>query len=194
MGFLFVLMGKSATGKDSIYRKLLERLDLKKLIPYTTRPMRKNETEGIEYHFVTEDELKKLRELDKVIEERCFQTIDGLWYYFTVDDGTMDLTSGDYICINTLAGFDNLRRRFGKDRVKPIYIEVSDVELLKRAIRREEKQAKPNIAEVCRRFLADNEDFSEKNLNELGVNEEHRFQNEELDFCTDRISDFIKEN
>ena len=194
MGFLFVLMGKSATGKDSIYRKLLGKLDLKKLIPYTTRPMRKNETEGVEYHFVTEDELNKLRESGKVIEERCFHTIDGPWYYFTVDDGTMDLTSGNYICINTLAGFANLRKYMGKDRVKPIYIEVSDVELLKRAIRREEKQKKPNIAEVCRRFLADNKDFSEKNLKELGIDEKHRFQNEELDFCTNRISDFIEEN
>ncbi|MGP1432957.1 MAG: guanylate kinase [Catonella sp.] len=194
MGFLFVLMGKSATGKDSIYKKLLEGLDLRELIPYTTRPMRKNETEGVEYHFVTEAELKKLRESGKVIEERCFHTIDGPWYYFTVDDSTMDLTSGDYICINTLAGFAGLRKYFGKERVKPIYIEVSDVELLKRAVSREEKQAKPNIAEVCRRFLADSEDFSEENLKEFEVDEEYRFLNEKLDCCTNRIIDFIKEN
>lgn len=194
MGFLFVLMGKSATGKDSIYKKLLEGLDLRELIPYTTRPMRKNETEGVEYHFVTEDELKRLRESGKVIEERCFHTIDGPWYYFTVDDSTMDLTSGDYICINTLAGFAGLRKYFGKERVKPIYIEVSDVELLKRAVSREEKQAKPNIAEVCRRFLADSEDFSEENLKEFEVDEEYRFLNEKLDCCTNRIIDFIKEN
>lgn len=196
MGYLYVLMGKSATGKDSIYKKLLENdeLNLKEVVLYTTRPMRKKETEGVEYHFVTEDRLKELRSAGKVIEERCFNTIDGPWYYFTVNDGKMDLTKGDYICINTLAGFNQIKKYLGSDKVKPIYIEVSDIELIKRAVKREEKQLTPNVAELCRRFLADNADFSEENLKLSEIDINSRFQNDELEVCVDKITAFIKDN
>ena len=196
MGYLYVLIGKSATGKDSIYKKLLENdeLNLKEVVLYTTRPMRKKETDGVEYHFVTEDRLKELRSTGKVIEERCFNTIDGPWYYVTVNDGKMDLTTGDYICINTLAGFNQIKKYLGNDKVKPIYIEISDIELIKRAIKREEKQSTPNVAEICRRFLADNADFSEENLRLSKIDIKSRFQNDELEACVDKITAFIKDN
>ena len=196
MGYLYVLIGKSATGKDSIYKKLLENaeLNLKKVVLYTTRPMRKKETDGVEYYFVTEDRLKELRSSGKVIEERCFNTIDGPWYYFTVNDGKMDLTKGDYICINTLGGFNQIRKYLGNDKVKPVYIEVSDIELIKRAVKREEKQTNPNVAELCRRFLADNADFSEENLKLSGIDVKSRFNNDELEVCVDKITAYIKEN
>lgn len=196
MGYLYVLMGKSATGKDSIYTKLLSasELNLKKFVNYTTRPMRIKEVNGVEYNFVTEDGLKVLRSEGKVIEERCFNTINGPWYYFTVNDGKMDLLTGDYICINTLAGYNQIKDYFGKDKVRPLYVEVPDIELIKRAIKREEKQKEPNVAEVCRRFLADNADFSEENLESSGIDRSHRFLNEDLGSCTDEIIAFIKEN
>ena len=196
MGYLYVLMGKSATGKDSIYKKLLENdeLNLKEVVLYTTRPMRKKETDGVEYHFVTEDRLKELRSNGKVIEERCFNTIAGPWYYFTVNDGKMDLTTGDYICINTLAGFNQIKKYLGNDRVKPVYIEVSDIELIKRAVKREEKQTNPNVTELCRRFLADNADFSEENLRLSEIDVKSRFNNDELEVCVDKITAYIKEN
>ena len=196
MGYLYVLIGKSATGKDSIYKKLLKNteLNLKEVVLYTTRPMRKKETDGVEYHFVTEDKLKELRSDGKVIEERCFNTIAGPWYYFTVNDGKMDLTKGDYICINTLGGFNQIRKYLGNDKVKPVYIEVSDIELIKRAVKREEKQTNPNVAELCRRFLADNADFSEENLKLSGIDVKSRFNNDELEVCVDKITDYIKEN
>jgi len=196
MGYLYVLMGKSATGKDSIYRRLLGDvgLGLRKFVIYTTRPMRIREVNGLEYNFVTEAELEVLRKEGKVIEERCFNTIDGPWYYFTVNDGSMDLSKADYICINTLAGYNQVKSYFGEDKVRPIYIEVSDVELIKRAIRREEKQKHPNVAEICRRFLSDNADFSEENLISSGIDKKYRFQNNNLNICTKEITAFIKEN
>ena len=82
-------MGKSATGKDTIYKKLLSRedIDLKKVVMYTTRPIRKGEKEGVEYHFVDEDKLNKLKKQGKIIEHRSYDTIHGKWHYFTADDG-----------------------------------------------------------------------------------------------------------
>ena len=57
MASIYVLMGKSATGKDTIYKKIIERaeLHLQEVVTYTTRPIRKNETEGVEYHFVDKE-------------------------------------------------------------------------------------------------------------------------------------------
>ena len=54
MGKLIVLMGKSASGKDTIYKLLLadKSLKLRQLVPYTTRPRRVGEIEGEAYHFV----------------------------------------------------------------------------------------------------------------------------------------------
>ena len=48
MGKIICLMGKSSSGKDTIYKNLMEdkSLGLRKLIPYTTRPMREGEQEG----------------------------------------------------------------------------------------------------------------------------------------------------
>ena len=106
----------------------------------------------------------------------------------------MDLTTGDYICINTLAGFNRIRKYLGNDKVKPVYIEVSDIELIKRAVKREEKQINPNVAELCRRFLADNADFSEDNLKLSEIDIKFRFKNDELETCVDKITAFIKEN
>ena len=62
MGKLFCIMGKSASGKDTIFRRLTEdeRLSLKKVVPYTTRPSRKGEENGRDYYFVSEDKYEKM--------------------------------------------------------------------------------------------------------------------------------------
>ena len=53
MGKIFYIMGKSSSGKDTIYSRLLQdsELGLSRIVLYTTRPMREGETEGKEYHF-----------------------------------------------------------------------------------------------------------------------------------------------
>ena len=106
----------------------------------------------------------------------------------------MDLTTGNYISINTLEGFNQIRKYLGNDKVKPVYIEIPDIELIKRAVKREEKQINPNVAELCRRFLADNADFSEENLKLSGIDVKSRFNNDELEVCVDKMTAYIKEN
>ena len=52
MGKIFYLMGKSSSGKDSLFKKIKERIpELKNIILYTTRPIREGEQNGVEYHF-----------------------------------------------------------------------------------------------------------------------------------------------
>ena len=74
-------MGKSSSGKDTIYENLLQRHDLKltPFIMYTTRPIRANETDGVQYHFVTEETLRLMQEEDRVIELRSYDTVQGIF-------------------------------------------------------------------------------------------------------------------
>ena len=104
MGKIICLMGKSSSGKDTIYKKLLEdgSLELKTIVPYTTRPIRDGEQDGVEYFFTDEEGFRRLQEQGKVIESRVYQTMLGPWYYFTADDGQMRDENGNYLMINTL--------------------------------------------------------------------------------------------
>ena len=74
MNEIVFIMGKSASGKDRIYRELSEdkALGLNKITMYTTRPLRSGEAEGREYHFVDDDTAKRLENENKIIEIRCY--------------------------------------------------------------------------------------------------------------------------
>ena len=110
--------------------------------------------------------------------------------YFTVDDGRIDLSKESYLYIVTLAGYQKIKEYFGNERTVPIYIEVDDGERLFRALARERIQKEPMYGEMCRRFLADTEDFSREKLAEAGI--ETRFVNENLEETIGRITEFIR--
>lgn len=192
MSKIFCLMGKSSSGKDTIYRMLFENpaLNLKSIVPYTTRPIRYGEQEGKEYHFVDETALLQLEDEGKVVEKRVYHTVHGDWTYFTVDDGHIDLEKNDYLLIGTVESFSNIKKYFGKEVVIPIYIEVDDGIRLQRALTREMSQKEPKYAEMCRRFLADAEDFSEERLIDAGI--EKRFSNDFLEETITNIETYIK--
>lgn len=185
-------MGKSATGKDTIYQKLLSesKLELKRIIPYTTRPIREGEVEDREYHFCNEDDVERLSRDGRIVELRAYDTVYGIWKYFTVDDGNIRLDEENYLLIGTLEAYTKIRNYFGKDKVLPIYIEVEDGERLLRAISREKSQDIPKYEEMCRRFLADAKDFSEENLTAAEI--EIRFVNIELSDTIKKVEAYIQ--
>lgn len=187
MGKIFYVMGKSATGKDTVYKRLLERLpQIKKVILYTTRPIRDGEEDGVEYYFTSEKRLEEFRRAGRLIEERTYQTVYGPWSYFTVDDGQIDLSGeSNYLMIGTLESYEKTRAYFGEDKLFPIYLEVEDGERILRAVLREKVQKVPKYKEMCRRFLADEEDFKEENLKRCGI--EKRFCNRKLESCMEEI-------
>lgn len=184
------IMGKSASGKDKIYKHLVqdESLGLRTITLYTTRPMRAGECDGVEYFFVSEKEAERMSRAEKVIEMRAYQTVYGVWKYFTADDGQIQLSAGRrYVVIGTLEAYDKFCDYFGKEHILPIYIEVDDGIRLQRALTRELKQEKPKYDEMCRRFLADSQDFSEENLKKSGIT--RRFiNNGELSDCIREVT------
>ena len=68
---IIYFMGKSASGKDTIYRKVKEKLNPspKEIILYTTRPIRDHEENGREYFFVADSEIAKMENEGKIIEK-----------------------------------------------------------------------------------------------------------------------------
>ena len=194
MGKIIYLMGKSSTGKDTIFKKLLEdrSLKLKNIVPYTTRPIRDGEKSGKEYYFTDEEGYLKLKEQGKIIEDRVYHTFHGLWRYFTVDDGQVEKRDQDYLMIGTLESYLKLKDYFGADRMLPVMIELDDGIRLQRALNRELAQESPRYEEMCRRFLADSEDFAEEKIREAGI--KTRFENNDLDRCLERIRTYIVEN
>ena len=192
MGKIYCVMGKSSSGKDTVYKKLKEQYkEFRLIVPYTTRPIREGEKDGVEYYFVDPEQFRAMKEDGKVIESRSYNTKCGIWTYFTADDGQIDLSAADYLLIGTLVSYQALREYFGEEAIVPVYLEVEDGLRLARALERERRQEKPKYAEMCRRFLADEEDFSEENLIKSGITE--RFGNEDFTECLNKIQRYNEE-
>ena len=197
MGRIYYLLGKSATGKDTLYKEILKRRPkLRTVTMYTTRPIREGEQDGVEYHFVDDKQLAELETDGKIVELRAYNTVHGIWKYFTVDDGQIDLEQGDYLLIGTLETYEKIREYYGAEHLVPIYIEVEDGERLARALERERRQAVPKYKEMCRRFLADQKDFSEENLAAAGITRRYlkrlgidkRYRNTDMETCLNEIT------
>lgn len=194
MGKIVYLMGKSGAGKDTIYKQVLENKDirLQKIILYTTRPIRLGETDGVEYFFTDEEGFLKFREKGQLIEDRAYHTCMGMWRYFTVKDEQIDLENNNYLMIGTLESFIKTREFFGEDNMIPVMIELDDGIRLQRVLDREKAQDHPRYNEMCRRFLADEEDFSEEKLKEAGITK--KFVNNDLQECLQEIMLYLKRN
>ena len=194
MGKIFYILGKSSTGKDTIYKRMLQddSLNLNDIILYTTRPIRDGEIDGKSYHFVDEEGYEKIKATGKIIEERSYDTMHGLWRYFTVEDEGIDLDNKDYLVIGVLNSFIALREYFGENKVVPIYIEVDDGLRLQRALNREKHPENRRFKEMCRRFLADSEDFAEEKIQAAGITK--RFANIDLHKCVREVKEYIKKN
>lgn len=190
---IFVIMGKSATGKDTIFDRLIKNkeLGLTRIVPYTTRPRRIGEVEGHEYHFVDEERMKSLDDAGLIAEHRQYDTVHGIWHYFTVDDNELvKRADKGFAMIGTLEAYMSLKNYYGNEIVVPIYIEVDDFERLRRAIKREKRQINPNCEEVCRRYLADERDFSKEKLAKAGIDK--CYINDNIKECVASICNDIK--
>ena len=186
MGKIYCIFGKTATGKDTIFRELLlRRPDLRTYVMYTTRPPREGEADGVAYHFTTEAALLQAEAAGRLIERRTYQTVHGPWTYATLDDGQIDLSAGDYLVPATLESYQSLVAYYGREQLQPIYIEADDGERLIRSVRREQRERVPKYREVCRRFLSDEDDFSEEKLAAAGIKK--RYRNEALEACVAEI-------
>lgn len=155
-GIFFI--GKSSSGKDTFYQKTLEKFQIERVTPYTTRPKRPGEIEGKEYYFITEQKMKLLERKEQLLETRTYKTSKGIWTYATGKEH-FNLEENNYLNIITWQGYEQFLRFYSREQLIPFYITMDDGLRLERAINREIETENNNFAELCRRFLADSEDF-----------------------------------
>ena len=166
-------------------------LGLQRLVTGTTRPIREGERDGEEYYFYTDEQFQQLQADGKIIECRSYDTVHGIWNYFTVAHETLDVAHQDYLTINTLEAYVQLRDYFGADHLVPLYLNVDDGLRLQRALDRERAQQQPRYKEMCRRFLADEADFSQENLKRAHI--QPFFENVVLDETVTQVAAYIRE-
>lgn len=151
---LLALFGESSSGKDSIKHWLEYKLDNAHGITMcTTRPKRNYETNGSEYHFISEEEFLTLQKKCEILECTCFNN----WFYGTplyeIQEDKINIgVFNPYSIRFILKDFSDLID------ILPVWIKADEKERLLRSLNREKN---PNCEEVCRRFLADQEDFSD---------------------------------
>lgn len=194
MSNFIYIMGKSASGKDTIYKRIKEQIDVKTYVLYTTRPIRTGEQEGVDYHYVSDEQMLKFKQKGKVIESRTYQTVKGPWTYATIADEQLE-QNGDILTVGTLESYNKIKEYYEdkKDtKLLPVYITIDEEERKRRALEREKKQKNPNYEEVERRFKADNIDFSEENLKKAGIGQKQTFENYDLDKCVESIVAYIQ--
>lgn len=120
-----------------------------RIVPCTTRPPRENEINGIQYYFISEQEFFKYLSSNQILDSTKFKD----WFYGTRD---FDL-SNDKINIGAFnpAGVKKILKNPNLD-VKVIRLKVNPVKRMQRSLLRE---TSPDVTEIARRFLADEEDF-----------------------------------
>lgn len=165
------LFGESASGKDTIQKWLVSNnKNFKGIISCTTRPMRDNEEDGVDYHFLSIDEFEKNIDGKKMLEYTKFNN----WYYGT---NIKELKKNKVnVGVFNIAGIHSLLQD-SRLEVTPVYVFAPNKTRLLRALNREDN---PNCYEICRRFLADTEDFHSVDFKYLTFHNDEETLNEEL--------------
>ena len=149
---ILILVGKTASGKDTILNQLVKKHGYKKIVTYTSRPMRKGEKQDVTYHFTSSQEFQKMIEQGLFAEYKTYNTEFGVWYYGTALD---DLEKADdkSIIILTPDGYKDVINKLSKKPIS-IYLYANNSTIKKRL-----KKRGDNPKEAERRVSHDNEDF-----------------------------------
>lgn len=157
---IIAIMGKAGSGKDTLCKTLLEQPEFFNAMPIvscTTRPIRDNEIDGVDYHFLTYEQFTDQVLSGEMIEATAFNH----WCYGT----SVNNLSKDRLNIGVFnpEGVGILRSNKDID-LRVIYLEANDKDRLLRQLNREKS---PDCHEIVRRFSADEEDFAEEEIDYL---------------------------
>lgn len=154
---IFVVIGKSGVGKDTIINNYLKEHDIKKVIQYTTRPMRKNEINGREYNFISDEEFNKLLSERKLCCVEEYKVANGdIWKYASKIE---DLKKHNN-CIVTCSpkSATKLNVEFKWNELTVIEIRANLNKRIERYLNRDEYTIDV-VNELVRRFINDESDF-----------------------------------
>ena len=148
---IIVLLGKTSSGKDTVCNQLINK-GYKKLVTYTTRPMRPGEVQDKTYHFISKEEFETLISKGFFAEYTSYETVDGIWYYGSaIDDYESD---SDSIIILNPSGYEQILKNLNKEDIISFYI-YSNIKTIKNRL----KKRGDKKEEAERRIQTDLADF-----------------------------------
>lgn len=185
---MIYVIGKTCSGKDTIVNELIKKYGYKKLVSYTTRPMRAKEKQDIDYHFIKKEEfLDKIKD-DFFMEYKKFDTTQGEWWYGSAKEDYLN-SEQNTIKIIEPNGLQDILYKIKKNKlnITPIciYIYANNKTIKKRLMQRGDDKK-----EAERRLTQDNKDFSKIQCiaNRIFYNNGDK----SLDDVVDEIHDYIQ--
>jgi guanylate kinase len=184
---LFILVGKSGSGKSTIESKIDKIGVAKKVISSTTRNTRSNEKNGLDYYFISEEEFQEKLERGLFAEHSEYPTVNGMAKY-GMQMKDIKLNEGNNICVVNPDGMTQVLDNLGKENCITIYIERDDRErVCSTLLRDKSKDFGKVLEEATRRYKSDEIDFAEmKDICDYVV------INEVLDNAVNRVLDIIE--
>lgn len=173
---IICIIGKSCSGKDTLMQHILtnenEDDNIRPAISCTTRPIRKGEVDGREYHFISDNEFKLMIKYNMLLEYRTYNTlvngVVGTWYYGLSECASnIDLDRHSSVVIMDIDGCKSLQDHFGKENVYTILLDVP----FKVRLERCKVRGDYDKTEFDRRAVDDEKVFSKKNLAKIKIDE-----------------------
>lgn len=158
---LILLIGCMASGKDTILKEMINEGYAEPVISHTSRPMRKGEKDDIEYHFVSAEEMLKMKENNEFIEFKSYKAANNEKWYYGVNKNSLEKgLSKNYILIVDITGMRQIKEYFKDDKdmeITTIFLDVDKETRRKRAIMRDDMTLE-KVKEIERRLKADDKE------------------------------------
>jgi guanylate kinase len=148
---IIVLVGKTASGKTTVANELCKH-GYKRIITYTTRPMRENEVQDVDYHFISDEQFNKMVENNEFTEYKRYNTAHGVWSYGSVVTSEQELSDDCYVIILTPQGLRDLSKKIS--RYIAFYLNVGLKSQLERLKKRGDEEQ-----QIIKRLINDAKDF-----------------------------------
>lgn len=149
---IIVLVGKTASGKTTVANELCKNHGYKRIITYTTRPMRENEVQDVDYHFISDEQFNKMVENNEFTEYKRYNTAHGVWSYGSVVTSEQELLDDCYVIILTPQGLRDLSKKIS--RYIAFYLNVGLKSQLERLKKRGDEEQ-----QIIKRLKNDAKDF-----------------------------------
>ena len=187
MSTLYLIIGKTCAGKDTLANAIMANTDIVTIVPYTTRAPRPGEVDGVTYNFVNEQRYQELHESGAILEERSYNTTTGVVHYFETYDQFDMQEDKDYMLICSPKAAVSIVSELGRDVVKVINVYADDFIRLSRYVARESHSDHPDANEICRRFLDEASEHTESDMFKLNI--DLNIENNNIVAC---VNEFLK--
>ena len=149
---IIVLVGKTASGKTTVANELCKNHHYKRIVTYTTRPMRENEVQDVDYHFISDEQFNEMVKNNEFTEYKHYNTAHGVWSYGSVVTFEQELSDDCYVIILTPQGLRDLSKKIS--RYIAFYLNVSLESQLERLKKRGDEEQ-----QIIKRLQNDAKDF-----------------------------------